>query len=99
MEVGLEIEASATDTAWIRKGSEASAILVLVDGNYNQDLLLWAGEELFGYRIMLGRLPKGKHTVSVTLNTARSAAGAHRAEVKSLRPLLFAPTHAAGKYR
>lgn len=95
MEVGLEIEASAKDTAWIRKGSEASAIQVLVDGNYNQDLLLWAGEELFGYRIMLGRLQKGKHTVSVTLNSARSAAGAHRAEVKSLRPVLFAPTRAA----
>ena len=95
MEVGLEIEASATGTGWIRKGSEASAILVLVDGNYNQDLFLWAGEEVFGYRIMLGRLQKGKHTVSVTLNTARSAAGAHRAEVKSLRPLLFAPTAAA----
>ena len=95
MEVGLEIEASATDTGWIRKGSEASAILILVDGNHNQDLFLWAGEELFRYRIMLGRLQKGKHTVSVTLNTARSAAGADRAEVKTLRPLLFAPTSAA----
>lgn len=95
MEVGLEIEASAKDTAWIRKESEAAAILVLVDGNYNQDLLLWAGEELFRYRIMLGRLQKGKHIVSVTFNTARSAAGAHRAEVKSLSPILFAPTQAA----
>ena len=95
MEVGLEIEASASDTGWVRKGSEAAAILVLVDGNHNQDLFLWAGEELFGYRIMLGRFQKGKHTVSVSLNTARSAAGAHRAEVKSLRPLLFAPTAAA----
>ena len=32
MEVGLEIEASSPDTAWIRKGSEASAILISVDG-------------------------------------------------------------------
>jgi hypothetical protein len=95
MEVGLELEASSPDTAWVRKGAEASAILIFVDGNYNQDLLLWAGAEVFGYRVMLGRLPKGKHSVSIALNTARSAAGAHGAEVKSVRPILFAPTHEA----
>ena len=39
---------------------------------------------------MLGRLSRGKHTVSVALNPARSAAGARRVEIKSLRPLLFA---------
>jgi hypothetical protein len=95
MEVGLEIEASAPDTSWMRKGAEAAAILIFVDGNYNQDLLLWAGAEVFGYRVMLGRLPKGRHTVSIASNTARSAAGAHGAEIKSLRPILYAPTHEA----
>lgn len=90
MEVGLEIEARAPGASWIRKGAEASAIVISVDGKYNQDLLLWAGDELFSYRVMLGRLQKGRHTVSVALNAARSAAGARSAEVKSLRPLLFA---------
>jgi hypothetical protein len=90
MEVGLEIEARSPDTAWVRKGAEASALLISVDGKYNQDLLLWAGDEFFNYRVMLGRLSRGKHTVSVALNPARSAAGARRVEVKSLRPLLFA---------
>ncbi|MEP6637084.1 MAG: hypothetical protein ABJB97_10195, partial [Acidobacteriota bacterium] len=59
--------------------------------------LLWAGEELSHYRVILGRLPKGKHTVSVTLNPERSAAGAQRAEVKSLHPLLLGPARATGK--
>src|SRR5918912_1523333 len=45
---------------------------------------------------MLGRLPRGKHNVSVALNAARSAAGAGRVEVQSLRPLLFAPARATG---
>ncbi|MCA1591940.1 MAG: hypothetical protein LC754_04670 [Acidobacteria bacterium] len=90
MEVGLEIEAQSPGASWARKGAEASALLISVDGVYNQDLLLWAGEEVFHYRVMLGHLPGGKHVVSVALNTARSAAGAQRAEVKSLRPLLFA---------
>ncbi|MCA1602747.1 MAG: hypothetical protein LC776_14305, partial [Acidobacteria bacterium] len=90
MEVGLEIEARSPDTAWVREGAEASALLISVDGKYNQDLLLWAGGEFFNYRVMLGRLSRGKHTVSVALNPARSAAAARRVEVKSLRPLLFA---------
>jgi hypothetical protein len=89
-EVGLEIEARSPGASWARKGAEAAALLVSVDGVYNQDLTLWAGDEMFGYRVMLGRLARGRHTVSVALNTARSAAGAQRAEVKSMRPLMFA---------
>jgi len=92
MDVGLEIEARSPGAAWVRKGAEASAVSISVDGKQNQDLLLWAGEELFAYRVMLGRLAQGKHTVSVSLNPDRSAAGARRAEVKALRPLLFAAT-------
>jgi hypothetical protein len=91
MEVGLEIEARSPGASWAREGAEAAALLVSVDGAYQQDLLLWSGEELYPYRVMLGRLKKGKHTVSLTLNAARSAAGARSAEVKSLRPLPFAP--------
>lgn len=87
MEVGLDIEARSPDTAWFRKGAEACALLISVDGKYNQDLLLWAGGQFFNYRVMLGRLRKGRHTVSVSLNPARSAAGARSAEVKFLRPL------------
>lgn len=96
MEVGLEIEARSPDTSWMRKGAEAAALLISVDGKYNQDLLLWAGDEFFNYRVMLGRLSSGKHTVSVTWNPQRSAAGALRAEVKSLRPLPLGAKRDAG---
>jgi hypothetical protein len=92
MEVGLEIEARSPDASWARPGAEAAALLVLVDGVYNQDLLLWAGDELFRYRVLLGRLSKGKHTLSVALNPSRSAPRARRAEVKALRPLPFVTT-------
>jgi len=92
MEVGLEIEARSPGASWARPGAEAAALLVLVDGLYNQDLLLWAGDELFRYRVLLGRLSHGKHTLSVALNPLRSAPRARRAEVKALRPLPFANT-------
>ncbi|HEY2970964.1 MAG TPA: hypothetical protein VGJ48_00500 [Pyrinomonadaceae bacterium] len=89
-EVGLELEARSPGASWARKGAEAAALVISVDGSYNQDLLLWAGDESSHYRVLLGRLSKGKHTVSVALNPARSAAGAQVAEVKSLHPLLLA---------
>ena len=92
-EAALEIEARSPGASWGRKGSEAAALVVTVDGVYNQDVLLWAGEEFYRYRVLLGRLPKGSHAVSVALNPARSAAGARRAEVKSLRT--FRPPAAA----
>lgn len=96
-EVTLEIEAGAPGASWARKGSEAAALVVLVDGAYNQDVLLWAGEGLYRYRVLLGRLPKGKHRVAVALHLARSAVGARRAEVKSLNiqiPVDFATPEA-----
>lgn len=89
MEVGLEIEARSPGASWARKHAEAAALIISVDGLYNQDLLLWAGNESAHYRVLIGRLPKGKHTVSVALNPARSAAEAQVAEVKSLHPLLL----------
>ena len=96
MEVGLEINARSPGASWQREGAEAAALLISVDGVYNQDLLLWAGDELFQYRVMLGHLTRGKHTVSVSLNPPRSAAKAQVAEVKSLRPLLPAAMQRSG---
>ena len=96
MEVGLEIEARSPGASWALEGAEAAALLISVDGVYNQDLLLWAGDELFRYRVALGHLSRGKHTVSVALNAARSAAKARRAEVKLLRPLPLASARGGG---
>ncbi len=89
-EVGLEIEARSPGANWGREGAEAAALTILVDGAYSQDLLVWAGDESFKYRVALGRLPKGRHRVSVALDAERSAAGTRRAEVKALRPLVNA---------
>jgi hypothetical protein len=80
----LEIEARSPGASWERKGAEAAALVVLVDGVYNQHVLLWAGESFYNYRVVLGLMPKGQHEISVALDPARSAAGARRAEVKAL---------------
>jgi hypothetical protein len=81
----LEIEARSPGASWARKGSEAASLVVTVDGAYNQHVLLWAGDQFHRYSVMVGRLPKGSHEIAVALDEARSAAGARRAEVKSLK--------------
>lgn len=86
-EVGCEIKARSVGASWRRRGAEAAALLIKVDGVYNQDLLLWAGDEPFTYRVTLGRLAAGRHVVSAELNPARSAAGARHALVTLLRPV------------
>lgn len=84
-EVGLEIMALVPGASWAITGAEASALTIAVDGVYNQDLLLWSGHRPFTYRLMLGRLPSGKHRVTVGLNEARSASRTLRATVLSMR--------------
>lgn len=92
-EVGLEIEARAPGASWARKGAEAPALVIAVDGERNQDLLLWAGDLLFTYRLLLGSLEAGEHTITIALNSARSAKNARRAQVAFARPLIFDRTH------
>ncbi|HKE56934.1 MAG TPA: hypothetical protein VKB46_09540, partial [Pyrinomonadaceae bacterium] len=89
-EVALEIEAKSPGASWAKKDAEASALRIEVDGQYNQDLLLAAGDSAFTYRVMLGRLTAGKHHVAVVLNQARSAVAAQQATLLALRPILLA---------
>jgi hypothetical protein len=55
-EAGLSITARAPGTAWGRAGAEAAILTCKVDGQYNQDVILFLGEEKFTYRLLLGRL-------------------------------------------
>lgn len=100
-EFRLDIEARSPGADWARKGAEAAALVVTVDGAYNQHVLLWAGEEFYHYRVLLGRLPKGRHKISLAFDEERSAAGARRAEVRSLKvdiPFAFISPDPAGHY-
>ncbi|HVG37671.1 MAG TPA: hypothetical protein VM870_00205, partial [Pyrinomonadaceae bacterium] len=72
-EAGLEIDARSPGASWARSGAEAAALTVTVDNRYHQDLILWAGDQFYTYRVLLGKLPKGEHTVAVHLNEQRSA--------------------------
>jgi len=80
----LDLTASAPGTDWAKKGSESAVVTVKLDGAYNQDVVLFAGEQSFTYQLALGTLSAGQHTVEVAFNKKKSPSGATGARVQKL---------------
>ena len=71
-----DVTMAAPGASWGRSGAEAAVATVYLDGNYNQDVTLYHGEEGWNYRIFLGPLKAGEHRLRVDRNTQWSAAHA-----------------------
>lgn len=84
-EAFLDLTASAPHTSWAEAGSEAAVATVLVDGRYNQDVFLFAGERRFTYRVLLGRFQPGEHILRIDLNRKRSASKAATVEIQDAK--------------
>lgn len=91
-EVVAAISASCEPCDWGIPGQEAAALRLTVDGRYSQHLYLARGGSRSTYRVMLGPLAKGKHTLSLLRDAQASARGAGPA---SIHDVSF-EMHAAG---
>jgi hypothetical protein len=80
----LDLTASAPGTDWGKPGSESAVVTVRLDGKYNQDVVLFAGEQRFTYQLALGTVSAGRHTVEVAFNKEKSPAGATGAQIQNL---------------
>jgi hypothetical protein len=74
-EARLAFTASVPGTSWDRAGREAALLNVRVDGRHVADVVTFAGAEGFRYETAVGRLGRGRHTVAVTLDRAKSPPG------------------------
>jgi hypothetical protein len=63
-EVVAAVRASCSACDWARAGREAAVLRLEVDGRYSQHLLLTRGAETADYRLMLGSLQAGAHTLT-----------------------------------
>src|SRR5262245_51810775 len=72
----LDLTASAPGTSWRERGAEAAVVTIYVDGQYHQDVILFAGALEFTYQLMLGRVRPGEHSLRVEFNSKQSAAKA-----------------------
>src|SRR5215475_11823811 len=61
----LDLTASSPGTSWRERGAEAAAAIIFVDGQYHQDVMLFAGSQDFTYQLLLGRVSPGEHTLRI----------------------------------
>jgi hypothetical protein len=84
-EAKLAFTARAPGTDWGRAGREAAVLEVLVDGREVANVVTFAGAEPFTYRTALGRVPAGRHRVTVRFDREKSPPGVRGAQVAQLR--------------
>ena len=69
----LDLTASAPGTSWRERGAEAAVVTIYLDGQYHQDVILFAGARELNYQLMLGRVGPGEHNLRVEFNRKQSA--------------------------
>lgn len=84
-ETGLAIKASVANASWEKPGAEGAVVSVFIDGKYNQDAILFAGDRVFEYRVLLGELSAGKHKIDIVLNEERSAKNVGAVKISSAK--------------
>lgn len=80
----LELTASAPGTDWDRGGRESAVVSISVDGVYKEDVVLFMGARRFTYKLALGSIEAGNHTVEATFNRHKSPHGASGARIGAM---------------
>jgi hypothetical protein len=75
-EVVATITAACAQCDWAAENREALLLELRVDGEYSQHLALVRGKGPADYPVMLGHLAAGRHSLTITIDRARSAADA-----------------------
>src|SRR4051812_18062629 len=70
------IRAGCARCDWGAAGREAAALRITLDGRYSQHLLLARGEQPVDYRITLGAVAAGRHTLQIARDEELSAKSA-----------------------
>ena len=69
----------SSETNWSIPDSESAVLTIYIDSTaspQNQDIVLFKGDELFVYKVSLGRIESGSHSIEVYFNGDKSSAGA-----------------------
>lgn len=85
----LDLTASSPGTSWQTTGSEAATVTILVDGRQHQDAILFAGAQQFTYKLLLGRVAPGEHSLRMEFNPQQSAAKASTVNIADAKITLI----------
>jgi hypothetical protein len=75
-EATLTIRARCVGCSWGEVGREGAALRIRFDGKYSQHVMLVRGEEAAEYRLTIGAVEAGRHTVQIERDASLSAPGA-----------------------
>src|SRR5262249_16056638 len=89
----LDLTASAPGTSWRERGAEAAVATIYVDGQYHQDVILFAGSQEFTYQLMLGRVAPGEHSLRIDLNRKQSAPNATTIQIRDAKITMIGREH------
>ena len=82
----LTLTASA-NTNWAEADAESATLTAAIDGeweNYNQDIVLYAGEELHNYYTSLGPISAGEHSIQFLFDYEKSSPDAELVLIESI---------------
>lgn len=92
-EATLDLIASVPGSSWEKAGSEAATVSIIVDGKKHQDAILFAGAKQFRYRLLLGRVAVGEHSLRIEFNRQQSAANVTTVNIADAKVALINSSH------
>ena len=75
---------ASTNTNWSLDGAESATLTIAIDGdweNYNQDIILYAGNTSHEYNVSLGYLEQGEHSIEFKFDYNKSTIGAENIHI------------------
>ena len=78
---------ASSNTNWAINNSESSTLMISIDDewiNYNQNIVLYAGNNLHNYNISLGQLSEGNHSIELKFDYDKSSTGAEEIYIESI---------------
>ena len=109
-EMIAEVELVSPGADWARTGREAALAELRLDGEKTIHIMTYAGDQPHRYKVLLGELSAGNHSLSIIRNELYSAPGAglivrgvtfHKAadrDVAANTPFLYARANTIGKF-
>ncbi|MBI6545640.1 MAG: hypothetical protein HY692_02540 [Cyanobacteria bacterium NC_groundwater_1444_Ag_S-0.65um_54_12] len=80
----LTLTARGRDTDWAIAGRESAVMSIYLDGQHNQEVILYRGETLATYQVLLGAVHQGSHVLTIRYRPELSASGASGVELQQV---------------
>ena len=100
-EVVVELDMRAPGTDWAEDGNEARLATLVLDGEPQQQVMLYAGADQFTYTVFLGKVAAGEHRLDYSGQGVELIAARFREETSDVvanAPVLYARANTLGKF-